>query len=577
MGYSCCVPNCRTGYRPRKGEPIEETSLTRMFAIPQDQRLRRKWIRAISRRDFAVTKYTKVCGKHFSDSDFVEDSHDTNLTRRKRRQNQKLSRSRLKPGVVPRIFRNLSDYTNSPSCKSTEVRASASIEKQDSPIKIRINHLFKREDIETLASHEHDMKSMTLSSENTAICANDSFRFRLIETSNLPKLEISDVPTTTKQPFLPSNHKPSIKHRKPETGLVSSSVFQHEELPMTSPRTTKKSRNSSILKPAIETLSSDHSNDLKSQTELGNVRTQYQLAASTVNFSLKTLMEDNQAFHYFTGFHDIKHFLHFIDIVTCDLHLLEYNCVSIAIQDQIFMTLIKLRQSLDDQLLGYMFQVPDSTVPCIITAWIKHMYFLLAKLPIWPSKRVISNSMPDIVQHVYPSTRVIIGSTEIPIEKPSDIHAQSVTFSAYKNRNTMKVLIAVTPKGAVSYISDCYGGSVSDRTIIEQSDLLADAGTRFERGDIIMAYRSILVQDLFAPFGVKVEVPPSMKGLSRVSQEHGPEDCSIPSNRVCVEAVISYAKTFKIIQSVLPTDLLYLGNQIVFICFILINFRKGFV
>ena len=37
--------------------------------------------------------------------------------------------------------------------------------------------------------------------------------------------------------------------------------------------------------------------------------------------------------------------------------------------------------------------------------------------------------------------------------------AQQITFSTYKNKNTAKVLIGVTPGGMVSYISPAYGGS----------------------------------------------------------------------------------------------------------------------
>ena len=43
-----------------------------------------------------------------------------------------------------------------------------------------------------------------------------------------------------------------------------------------------------------------------------------------------------------------------------------------------------------------------------------------------------------------------------------DYAQQGNVYSSYKHHTTMKVLIAVTPKGAACFISDLYEGSVSD-------------------------------------------------------------------------------------------------------------------
>jgi hypothetical protein len=42
-------------------------------------------------------------------------------------------------------------------------------------------------------------------------------------------------------------------------------------------------------------------------------------------------------------------------------------------------------------------------------------------------------------------------------------------------------MIGCTPRGTVSYVSDCYGGSVSDRQSIEKSDLLMQDLQQFEK------------------------------------------------------------------------------------------------
>ncbi|GFV40178.1 hypothetical protein TNCV_3953751 [Trichonephila clavipes] len=52
MDYACVVLNCNCNY---KG-----TGTLQMFGFPKEDSLRKKWIQAISRKDFAPSKYSKV-------------------------------------------------------------------------------------------------------------------------------------------------------------------------------------------------------------------------------------------------------------------------------------------------------------------------------------------------------------------------------------------------------------------------------------------------------------------------------------------------------------------------------------
>jgi hypothetical protein len=51
----------------------------------------------------------------------------------------------------------------------------------------------------------------------------------------------------------------------------------------------------------------------------------------------------------------------------------------------------------------------------------------------------------------FPSTRIIIDGTECPVMKPKSPIAQQATFSTYRNRNTIKLLVGATPGGLVNY------------------------------------------------------------------------------------------------------------------------------
>lgn len=72
-------------------------------------------------------------------------------------------------------------------------------------------------------------------------------------------------------------------------------------------------------------------------------------------------------------------------------------------------------------------------------------------------------------------------------------------------------MVGFTPHGAVSFISNAYCGSPSDRQINERSDLLKDKD-KFQDHDSMMAGRGIMVQDLFASRNVQVNTPSMLKG-----------------------------------------------------------------
>ena len=80
--------------------------------------------------------------------------------------------------------------------------------------------------------------------------------------------------------------------------------------------------------------------------------------------------------------------------------------------------------------------------------------------------------MPSVFKDLYPSTRCIIDATKIFIQKPQNHTAQQLTFSSYKSHNTFKALIAISPFGAICFISDLYGGNISDKKLISECGIL---------------------------------------------------------------------------------------------------------
>lgn len=210
-----------------------------------------------------------------------------------------------------------------------------------------------------------------------------------------------------------------------------------------------------------------------------------------------SLATDSRALQFYTSFENDKHFRLFFTILGPSVDAIQQFTSLPDRLDQLLLTLIKLRQCKEDYELSLMFGISRSTVSALVTVWINYLYYQLREINLWPDEGVVESFMPASFRRNFPTTKLIIDATEIPVEKPKNANAQSATFSTYKNRNTVKTVVGCIPRGAVVYVSDTYGGSCSDRQIMERSTLLSD-NSKFSANSSIMADRGIMIQDLFA-------------------------------------------------------------------------------
>ena len=181
---------------------------------------------------------------------------------------------------------------------------------------------------------------------------------------------------------------------------------------------------------------------------------------------------------------------------------LSYKSKELDPYNELFLTLIKLRQAKDDYALALDLGISRSVVGKDVNTWINFMYFQLSELDFWPARQVVDEHFPIRFQNMFPITRLILGATEVQIHRPKHCDGQRQTFSTYKNMN-----MNISPRGVVSYVSDSYEGSSSDRlrSALVKDDMLSS-------GDSIMADRGIMVQDFSPSRDIHVKTPTTMKG-----------------------------------------------------------------
>lgn len=150
----------------------------------------------------------------------------------------------------------------------------------------------------------------------------------------------------------------------------------------------------------------------------------------------------------------------------------------------------------------------------------------------------------------FPTTRIIIDCTEIFVEVPSAMLAQSQTCFNYKHHNTYKVLVAVAPIGNVTFVSDLWGDSVSDKEITKQSGLI----DMLESGDNVMVDRGFEIQDIL-PNDITLNIPPFKRDKQHLTPEAVEKTMNIASVRIHVERAIGRIKNYHILDGVLPLSL----------------------
>lgn len=306
--------------------------------------------------------------------------------------------------------------------------------------------------------------------------------------------------------------------------------------------------------------------DLVSKTDLISKMLKTQICSKAIN-------KDDAKTHYYTGLLSYRHFE--IIVSTVKPYVKVHGNYTLIPEDQILLTLMKLRLSLDYTDLGYRFGISSVTASFYFKTIVHIMYMRFKSLIIWPERAVLRKTMPKCFRESFhDQTTIIIDCFEIKCQRPSNLLAAAQSWSNYKHSQTIKYLIGITPQGSISYISEGWGGRISDKYITQNSTFLNNLCP----GDIVMADRGFLIKEFVELFQATVKIPAFTRGKDQLHPVDLESTRAIAHVRIHVERVIgTIRQKYRILNGPLPIHLLAsrktnaLVDEVVLVCCALVN------
>jgi hypothetical protein len=246
---------------------------------------------------------------------------------------------------------------------------------------------------------------------------------------------------------------------------------------------------------------------------------------------------------------------------------------SLRLIDEFFMVLMRLRLGLLVDDLAARFCISSTACSRLLNKWIDYLDVKLNFLIMWPSKQVVQANMPKLYKDKFQDTRVIIDCTEIRTETPSSLQLKSMMYSDYKSHNTWKSLVGISPSGHVTFVSDLWVGSISDKQLTKKCGII----DLCEEGDSIMADKGFTISDLTTPKGIKLIMPPFKRSNCKFSKREVQQTRDIANARIHVERQMERIKNFRIVQGVMPITMSTRASKVWKLCTKLTNLQPPLV
>ena len=135
---------------------------------------------------------------------------------------------------------------------------------------------------------------------------------------------------------------------------------------------------------------------------------------------------------------------------------------------------------------------------------------------------------------------------------------------------TLKVLIAITPNGLISFVSKVHCVRASDKAITEDSGFY----NLLEPNDMIMADKRFQITEELEARQVTLLIPPGRRGDAQVSISKVRKTKKIANLRICIEQIIGRLKVYHILSREMSNNICSQIDNIIKICCAMTNLKS---
>ena len=271
----------------------------------------------------------------------------------------------------------------------------------------------------------------------------------------------------------------------------------------------------------------------------------------TTVFNYENVSSDKSSFEYLCGL-TVEKFDLIMNCLRPYVHLIPYpdnHKVSWKLFDmetQLLITLTICRHALDLKFMAFLVKKSETTIQRIFIGWIIFIAAVFNRIDLIPGHGFLLKKMPkSFIKTGHGMTDLVIDATEFKFQCATNYDLNTLMFSHYKNTQTGKALIGISPHGMGILFSDIYPGSISDSEITDKSDILS-----FVRKDHeLMSDRGFAVQELCSVKGIYLNRP-KQKDCDQFTENEVQKNFDIASTRIHVERYIGRVRDWRILNRV---------------------------
>ena len=301
----------------------------------------------------------------------------------------------------------------------------------------------------------------------------------------------------------------------------------------------------------------DEINSLKAEKEAyAKQLKQFAQSKQKSTFSYASLKLYPQQFLYMTGLslNDFDCLFEFIQPYICaiiypDCKSYESGQRKLTKRTELMCFLTICRHTLHLGIMGFMTNTSDSTQSRIFSAWAVFLATVFEAIDLRPFPGEVSSLLPrDFWASGFQDTVLLGDCTENWISSSENYDISSVTFSSYKNHDTGKTGIWITPYGSLVMCTDTYPGSITDNDLTSECGVLDMIK---EKGTTVLTDKGFGIEDLCHSKGLLHNRPP-LKFDAQYEESDISKNFDVATLRIYNENYIGRMKDWSILRACWP-------------------------